>query len=125
MWYKVVTSHNDGRLSSACVNVNFPQKYRTFYSIGEWTNPSVNGTRLFCFKTLKDAKAFTIGSLSDWHIYKCEVKSPAKVKYISRIQKIEEFWKRKFCKKKIRDLRAMTPRNTYSCSAIKLLERVY
>lgn len=126
MWYKVVDKRNGGRYS-ACRSDNFPEEYRVAYKLNEWVGPNIKGTRLFCFKNLEDAKRFknTIFSPKSWTIYECDVKNPAKVKYVASPKFIKNFWKFKKLKRSILDFVSIScPDNTYSCSSIKLLRKV-
>lgn len=127
MWYKVVDNAK-GKLVSVCRSFYFPEEYRVTYKINEFVFPVVQNTRLFCFKNIEDADSFfySFSLREKIEIYQCEVKSPAKVKMIAMPCDIKRFWEIKKKRKKIpRFYRCIyMPRNTYSCSAIKLLKRV-
>lgn len=114
---------------SVCRNSNFPEHFRVKYELNEFTYPKINNTRLFVFKTKKDAINFIheeFRSLCYIKLFKCEVLKPRKVRYLSNVKNIEAFWETKAKKKSLKEICkwAYVPRGTYSASAVKLLEEV-
>jgi len=125
--YKVVKTN----LTSASLQLE--SRYRVQYRLNEWVEPKVDGTRLFFFKNLKDAKRFYSKNRHyqhcyQWEIYSCEAENVGKVKFLADIYEIDRFWKLKKLKKLIKeDLRYSDPESvvgTYSASRIKLLEKI-
>lgn len=77
--YKVVYSERYSdyrRYYSCCQNICFPDKYRVKYIIGKEVKPKVEGTMLFAFSSLDEAKDFlnSFGNISDYSILECEAK---------------------------------------------------
>lgn len=118
IYYKVVNRD----LKSCCENHNFPEHFRVQYKIGEWTYPVISNTRLFLFRFLSDAEHFKNGDYN-WLIYSCHAKNVAKVNKLSYISDIEYFWKLKKKHRKLYNY-ILAPNGTYSCSAIKLIEKI-
>src|SRR5688572_20905242 len=90
LYYKVVNCNMQSITTRHSGLGDLPLKYVVTYKVGEWVGPRVEGTRLFCFKNLYDAKRFAYGERGN--IYECEVKNPAKVKALCFLASIDDFW---------------------------------
>lgn len=124
-YYKVVYRENNGDLVSVNRNILFPEEYKVFYKINEWVSPAITGTRLYCFSKPSDAIFFADSSHGRL-VYECEVLYPRKTMSIAYGDSVEEYWTRRFKKEKYGfGILTNPPRGTYSCSKIKLLERVH
>lgn len=75
-YYKVTTL----RGLSICVareHKNTP--FCVQYKVGEWVEPKVIGTKLFCFDQIEAAKNFGYGEAEYWfRLWECEVTNPTK-----------------------------------------------
>lgn len=124
-YYKVVYKESNGDLVSVNRNTLFPEEYRVSYKLNEWASPTIEGTRLYCFKNLKDATFFAESSHGRY-VYECEVLHPRKTISIAHGDSVEEYWTHRLKKEKYGfGILTSAPRGTYSCSKIKLIKKVY
>lgn len=130
IYYKVV-NHN---LRSAIIDHNASVKY----SIGEWTEPVIKGSKLFVFNDISAARLFA--QSHDWPIFKCEVLGIYKGKhkfYISNARFnydiLNRFWSKIRNKRKFTNLiekpfntddQKMIEKYTVWVDKVKLIERV-
>jgi hypothetical protein len=124
-YYKVVRNIK-GVLQSAA---QYRPYLKTYYHFGIWIEPSMKGTDLFVFDSVKSAQ-HTIARYS-WPnvvIYECEVKNPKRTGiFFDFIHKdiLIRAIKHRSNKKKYRHLVSNdVPRGTVFCSAVKLIKLV-
>jgi len=88
--YKVLRNDN-GNL----VSVNKKDKFNLVYNQTDWTQPTVESSRLFVLETLNDAEAF-YNSLSKKHpnleIWECDVEGVGNIQPLENIKEAEEYW---------------------------------
>ena len=132
--YKVVTNRN-GLLGSSYVQQ--VKELNVEYKVGEWVRPNVEGTKLFVFSRLDDAKNFIVSnedtvSSGRMQIYTCSVLNPVYKydKYIPSLLEISIIVNR-IKKHQLCDLSSYLYSkadpawpNTIYCDAVKLLELV-
>lgn len=124
-YYKVTTPDLK---SCATTYYNIPEEYKVQYKIGEFVYGPDN-TPLLVFKSHLDAINFlpyTPGR--NPKIFKCEVKNPRKIKYLSYLAHLSDFLnflKNKKTKKKQNEYKVFeVPYGTYAVNAVKLLEEI-
>lgn len=129
-YYKVVGGPSSNYpMCSVCKRDDFPSKYRVKYSIDEWTQPNVENTRIFIFKTLGSAYRFL--DKYDWSsqeasIYECHAKGVGTPRHIPDIDYISMFWNLKRLKRKLVNIYYMTlPSGTKTASEVKLIKKVF
>lgn len=99
------------------------KKYNIVYKVGEWTKPRVATSKIFCFKTLKQAKEY-YGECneSNIQIFRCLVKNPRKARGFSYcVTSIDNFWQ-KYGSGKIKW--SQPPDGTYFCDEVMLVEKI-
>ena len=80
VYYKVVSSNNDGKLYSAMINTNLIkygykdlEQLNVEYKVGKFVKPIIKGTMLCVFKRFESANNFSYG-ISGVKIYSCHIK---------------------------------------------------
>lgn len=124
--YKLLSKRNNKYYS-----YNSPGSYgigNVEYIPNQWVYPKLQGSKLFIFPSVKDAKSCA-GYDPLYHIiFKCEVLNPRKVPYEKFCMcSIELWWKTKFKKKnpnKIPYADWDVPKNSWWCDSVKILEEV-
>lgn len=120
MYYKVVRRLGNNELWSA-VEHDAAQKYL----INQYTLPKIDNSYLFVFDDYELANRFRYREGDDGlEIWQCEIGQIHKLKYISFIESIEEFWKLKKRKKKIGTWCMEIPSGTVFTDKVKLLKKV-
>ncbi len=130
--YKVFTTHQ-GKLFSfnvGCLAQDFNDGFRSLkYKLNKWTEPTIEGSLLYAFRTLKSAKTFHENyPYNDDCIYECEatgIKTPGKymgVVFSDKPGTVERFWNSRrdasYCFTK-----EQAP-GTVWCASIKPLRRI-
>ena len=72
MYYKVVTENYESATTSQNPDA---RDFVVKYAVGEWTYPTIHGTKLFVYNNLAIARQFNSGQLDGrGRIFECEVK---------------------------------------------------
>lgn len=133
--YKVVSVRN-GKKYSFARNGIIPVEYAVEYIPGEWTKPVVEGTKLFVFETLQDAKNFVIMEYLSFknEIWECECKDLIDPpRYISNCLSFNKFIndflsfrkkKKKISKFTSANATKSVPSGTKLTSSLKLVKKV-
>jgi hypothetical protein len=91
------------------------------YNLNQWTLPKIPNSKLFCFRSLGDARNFVRrNGIDSYAIYECVVKNPHSIKYIGSphiYTKAINFWKHK-------DKKYEAPIGTISASSIMLTKLI-
>lgn len=141
-YYKVLTIEPDAALTSICQIedvVGVGRERALEYKPGQWTVPTLKGSKLFIFDSFDNAKEFAHKMLSTHAaIWECQVKNPLPMPQISRTRAgyIEDFWETwiEARQKHAPALKAIqrhwtsiftAPQGTFGASAVKLTKEVY
>lgn len=141
MIYKVFHRYGS-ELKSVCQNNWFPESYRVTYDRDKVNYPKVIGTRLFVFDSEKNANAFrTRVSVLNTELWSCDGVDLKVCEAITSPSNIREYWERikrglfvtKFDKRyqviffndgSTLETINRTPEGAYTCSFIKLIEKL-
>ena len=138
-YYKVVTVSRHGLISYNTGNDTFLDHNKVYldnghaivYKIGEWVYPKIDGTNLFIFDNLENAKNLCHRSLTNNKIFKCQAKNVSNRgistgKLGIETNTLKKMLKLKKRKKKflhLSEIERMYPGTLY-CTAVKLIEEV-
>jgi hypothetical protein len=124
--YKVVVRCGDSRLRSAWM-VSCFKELETVYKPGSWTFPKMEGTPLYVFKTIGQAREFiSFNIINNAEIWQAEiVKSKWKIPPITyATSALKCILRLRKNKKKFSHLTGVVPHGTVLADQVKLLERV-
>jgi hypothetical protein len=100
-------------------------KYILHYPVGVTVKPKVAGTKILFFKKLVHAEIFRDINSKDYNelfIVPCIAQGASKIKIVSNLMQIDDFWKLKKSKKGVGCFSWMAPSGTYGADSIKCLK---
>jgi hypothetical protein len=137
-YYKVVRPTNNPDVYLSAISAS-SRKIVLSYRIGQWTQPKIKGSDLFCFDNLQAAKLF-LSSLScsgkSFFLFEVEVASPRKTglflyyacSFKSWFKKLAQYRiNKKAFKRKMEQENSYyrrPPKGTVFCKGVKLVEKV-
>lgn len=111
-------------------SINGANSFTIRYKLNEWTFPKIDGSGLYVFDNLENAKDFTLRE-SGILIYECEVVNPRKIKKLISISYLSTGYLNKLLETKKRHKKQSfywlrdVPKGTVLCDAVKLTRLVY